>query len=242
MRVTSSNFSKSAWSNWILAILCFETAYVAFTSKHALIWTNTSERLIDRDAQPVLFVVFGSLLILLGAFLIIRGVQHIKTSSSSSDQAVEAIRAPVHARQGLWLAINSGMVLLSPLIGFSEKFATGLDAGLSRNNFIMLTVIAVALCLFVIGTAHNATELRRPSWTRSPFHWESDALQAIFISQWTTFGLLLGSVLRLCRSQGAQLDNILIYCSMFVGLVAGYMLIKQLYRRRILANPPISSD
>jgi membrane protein YdbS with pleckstrin-like domain len=137
--------------------------------------------------------------------------------------------------KGLWTVVNSVLVLLSLAAGYAETAPETLS---QKNPDIVACGVVFVMAVIVTVASVNLAEnccLIRPSWSRSPFRWDRDPLQAIFVTTWCTLGLFLGSLFRYTiQCSGFWVSAA--FGSIFLGLVVGQLIVFCRYRRDIQPN------
>jgi hypothetical protein len=135
-------------------------------------------------------------------------------------------------KKGVWIAVNSLLVVLSLVTGYGETA----PETLSHKNpdlvgcvvvFVMATIVAVAS----VNLAKDC-RLIQPSWSRCPFRWDRDPLQALFVTSWCALGLFIGSLFRYSvQSSGFWVAAA--FGSIFIGLLLGQIIVFLRYRHEI---------
>jgi hypothetical protein len=99
---------------------------------------------------------------------------------------------------------------------------------LSQKNpdIVACITVFVMAAIFAVGSVSVAKDRRLmwPSWSRSPFRWNGDPLQAIFISSCCMLGVFLGSLFRYSvQSSGFWVAAS--FGSIFFGLLLGQLIV-----------------
>jgi hypothetical protein len=134
----------------------------------------------------------------------------------------------------IWALVNIALVLLSAWTGYAEMSPTKLSH-MNPDLAFCLTLL-VMTPIFVIGTMAISRNdaFAWPSWGRSPLRWQSDPLQAIFISTCISLGLFVGTCLRLRNSGPVGFWLAASFGSLFVEFLIGQALAYVIYRERIV--------
>jgi hypothetical protein len=131
-------------------------------------------------------------------------------------------------KKRMWIAVNTAFVLLSFSTGYVETAPERLS---QMNPDIWACVSAfVVFAIFPVASVYFAKDCRliSPSWNRSPFSWNGDPLQAIFVTTWCVLGLFLGSLFR----STAQLSGFWLaasFGSIFLGMLLGQLIVYYCY-------------
>jgi amino acid transporter len=135
-------------------------------------------------------------------------------------------------RKRMWIAVNTALVLLSLVTGYGE---TAPDRLSHKNpDIVACAVVFVMATIFAVASVNLAKDcsLIQPSWSRSPFRWDRDPLQALFVSTWCALGLFLGSLSRYTM-QYSGFWVAAAFGSIFIGLLLGQTIVFCRYRHEI---------
>jgi amino acid transporter len=138
----------------------------------------------------------------------------------------------VPKKKGIWIAVNTASILLSFWTGYVETAPERLvqmnpDIWACVSAFVVFAILPIASVCFAKGC-----RLIRPSWSRSPFKWDEDPLQAIFVTTCCALGLFLGSLFRSI----AQLSGFWLaasFGSIFLGMLLGQLVVYCRYYHEI---------
>ena len=98
------------------------------------------------------------------------------------------------------------------------------------------------MALFALGTVFYSIQskkcetFQRPTWTRNPINWWYDPLQSLFISNFISAGMAIGSALRLSKGTETGFWLFISYCCMAIGLLIGQLLVYRVFRARIVKS------
>src|ERR1700722_4917751 len=139
-----------------------------------------------------------------------------------------------------WQIVNVGLIILSAFGGYSSMSPENLQH--MNPDIIYCSIILVMMPIFAVGSVFYSIRsgkcetLQRPSWNRHGINWWYDPLQSLFISNFVTAGLVIGSAFRLSKENETGFWLFVSYCCMTVGLLIGQFLVYRIFRSRIVAT------
>jgi hypothetical protein len=183
---------------------------------------------------PVTIGIFalGGSLIAIGAYLFFRRPipRPLETVPSASGLRPRA--------KLFWFVVNIATIPLGLWTGYGAMAPENLR-GTNPDQFLCLAVLVV-MPFFVLGTLWLSrakySSFHKPSFYRNPLRWDSDPLQALFITTLGTFGLAIGSQIRIAGSGSVGFWMVMVFWSILVGLVIGQALGYWIFRRHIVAE------
>jgi hypothetical protein len=220
----------------VLAIILFQTAYVSFISHQPVVFRNEHGEVVSIRDLTTLFRIISATALVVGLLLLVAAIRGYfsRPHAREVDTGISPkSRRPVIKSGRFWIAFNVILVGLSVWTGYAQMD----PAELQRTNPDLIFCIAVFVGAFIVavGSVHLAksVRLRRPKWNRLPFNWWSDPLQSLFIFTWCSLALVIGSVIRVRGSGTVGAWTVIMFGSVFVGLLAGQAVAYRLYRNRI---------
>jgi hypothetical protein len=139
-----------------------------------------------------------------------------------------------------WLVLNTALVVLAFRGGYVSMNPDRLR---HTNPDATLCLIAVLITPpFTVGCVAYSIRrwktdpLFRPSWSRNPFNWWGDPLQALFVYTWVMVAVTLGSGVQHPSFGSVGFWTLGVYSSVAIGLVAGQILVYRIYRQHIASR------
>jgi len=133
------------------------------------------------------------------------------------------------------LVFNIATVPLGFWMGYGAMAPENLR-GTNPDQFLCLAIL-IGMPVFVIGTLSLSrkrySSFRAPSLYRNPLRWESDPLQALFITV-GMLGCAVGSQIRITGSGSVGFWMVMAFWSTVVGLLIGQAFGYLIFRRQII--------
>ncbi len=218
----------------VVGIILLEIAYLAFTADQPVVFRNESGQLAEVRDLTTIFQVVSWLALVTGLASLGKAIHGSLFSRKNARCSAGVLPAGYGLLRGhgFWIAVNVTLILLSIWAG-SETFVP-IDDLQPVLNLGFCVGILVFIPLFAIGTIHlaKAHHFLKPKWNRCPFNWWSDPLQALFVTTWCSFGMLVGSLFRFRTSDRASMWTVMAYVSIFVGFALGRTIVNLMYPKR----------
>ena len=226
---------RTAMTYLVLGIVLLQLAYMTFTGTQPVTLRNEQEEVTGIVDLTKLFVVISWCALITGICLLLMAIRSVLGTSAKepSNSKASFVTKRLLGNSRVWLAFNILLIPLSVWTGYKGMVSPRVSE--TSPDFTLCVVILIMLPLFVIASVRFAEicRFRRPTWDRFPLNWLSDPLQALFISSWCLFGILLGSLFRLNQFGMSGIWAVAIYGSTFVGLLIGQAFVYWLHRDQI---------
>lgn len=220
----------------VLAIILLQTAYVTLTGHQPVVFRNERGEVVTVRDLTTLFRVISASALVIGLLLLAaatRGYLGQRRDGQVHTKATLKVRHSLFKSGRIWIIFNVMLVTLSVWTGYAEMSPTRLDR--TNPDIVLCIAVLVGALTLAIGTVHLAKvrHLRRPKWDRLPFNWWTDPLQALFVVTWCSLGCVIGSLFRVGGSGAIGIWTVVVFSSVFIGLLIGQVLAYRLYRNRI---------
>lgn len=139
-----------------------------------------------------------------------------------------------------WVMVNSVLITLALRGGYVLLTADRLrhtNPGPLLCLFILLITPLFAVLIVAYSIRRwKSDPLPRPSLNRNPLNWWRDPLQALFVSTSIMFAMAIGGAFQHPAFGSVGFWTLGMYVCLAIGLIAGQILVYQIYRQRIASN------